>query len=592
MLFDTIQKCYYYCFATSKLPNWVITCRFIFFCLRFIKLTKLVIVKYIPHTMIKRVYAADELEVCEEVGRGGFGVVYRGVIRSNNQEVAIKQIDLENDQTNLLEINKEIQIISECRLSQITRYLGCFVKNYKLWVIMEFVNGGSLFELLKPGPVQDEGVISVIIKEILIALEYLHNQGKIHRDLKSQNILLSKQGDVKLTDFGVSTQLSSNFLRRNTTVGTPYWMAPEVILNNNGGHSFKADIWSLGCCAYEIFNAKPPLQNQYPPMKALRQISKCQREQDFINLIGMRDLDISSTFRDFLCKCFILDPKERYSSTKLLNHKFITKYESLPDKAKLLKKLITKKQVWDQENHIAKSQNFYIPTEIAQNQMKWNDVQQEAHKTFQFDISLIDCMNHYPPSPSSSKVSSRELSPHEGSPHEASPQKSSPESHPKPKLIINYQSLTKANTKQDQFKKQIKPEFHRILNKVFYKLETKNTLSTEQYDLLVALNDKLLSLLTFTNNTDPQDSSSKKVLVFQYLKYLLKEVIRNSNDNDTYATNPKMTLQRLIIPSNLTHSKQLQETLVLERPAPCARQFDEIEKSLVASWIDKMKEAQ
>lgn len=539
--------------------------------------------------MINRVHAAEELEVCEEVGRGGFGVVYRGVIRSNNQEVAIKQIDLENDQTNLLEINKEIQIISECRLPQITRYLGCFVKNYKLWVIMEFVNGGSLFELLKPGPVRDEGVILAIIKEILIALEYLHNQGKIHRDLKSQNILLSKQGDVKLTDFGVSTQLSSNFLRRNTTVGTPYWMAPEVILNNNGGHSFKADIWSLGCCAYEIFNAKPPLQNQYPPMKALREISRCQREEDFINLIGMRDLDISSTFKDFLSKCFILDPKERYSSTKLLNHKFITKYESLSDKTKLLKKLITKKQLWDQENHIAKSQKFYIPTEIAKNQRKWNQDEEDSHRTFQFDMSLIN----YPPSPSSSKKSSSR----ESSPRESSPQKSTP-MEPKPKSkVINYQSLTKTNRKQDQFKKQIKPEFHRILNKVFHKLETKNTLTTEQYDLLVSLNDKLLSLLTFTHDTEPLDTSSnKKILVFQYLKYLLKELIKSSNDNDNiYSSiqNPKMTLQRLIIPSNLTlNSKQLQETLgpILERPTPCARQFDEIEKSLFASWVDKMKE--
>ena len=174
--------------------------------------------------MIERIHSAEELEVCEEVGRGGFGVVYRGLIKANNNEVAIKQIDLESNNTDLFEINKEIQIISECRLPQITQYFGCFVKHYKLWVIMEYVNGGSLFELLKPGPAEDERVISIIIREILLALEYLHNQGKIHRDLKSQNILLSKLGQVKLTDFGVSTQLSSNFSRRNTTVGTPYWI--------------------------------------------------------------------------------------------------------------------------------------------------------------------------------------------------------------------------------------------------------------------------------------------------------------------------------------------------------------------------------
>lgn len=250
-------------------------------------------------TQFPRVNASDDLDVFEEVGRGGFGVVYRGIIKSTQQEVAIKQIDLEKDSTDLLEINKEIQIISECRCKQITSYVGSFVKNYKLWVIMEFIDGGSIFELLKPGPITDENVISYIMEEILNALNYLHNQGKIHRDLKSQNILVSKHGDIKLTDFGVSTQLSSNFSKRNTTVGTPYWMAPEVIVNNNGGHSYKADIWSLGCCCYEMFTGKPPLQIMHPPMKALRLISKCQKNQDFVKLINLANLEVSNDLRDF-----------------------------------------------------------------------------------------------------------------------------------------------------------------------------------------------------------------------------------------------------------------------------------------------------
>ncbi|CAI5760578.1 unnamed protein product [Candida verbasci] len=298
-----------------------------------------------------RVHSSDDLQVFEEVGRGGFGIVYRGIIKSSNYEVAIKQIDLETDQSNLIDINKEIQIISDCRLPQITSYYGSFVKNYKLWVIMEYVNGGSIFDLLKSGPISDEKTIASIIKEILLALNYLHSQGKIHRDLKSQNILVNKSGEIKLTDFGVSTQLSSNFSKRNTTVGTPYWMAPEVILNSkHGGHSFKADIWSLGCCCFEMITGKPPLQMDYPPMKALRLISRCQQDKEFINLIKLSEINSSDVIKDFLSCCFVEDPKRRYSAAKLLKHPFIN--QDLEGTSNLIKQLITRKSQWDLQNKV------------------------------------------------------------------------------------------------------------------------------------------------------------------------------------------------------------------------------------------------
>ncbi|ABN67070.2 predicted protein [Scheffersomyces stipitis CBS 6054] len=543
--------------------------------------------------MIERIHSAEELEVCEEVGRGGFGVVYRGLIKANNNEVAIKQIDLESNNTDLFEINKEIQIISECRLPQITQYFGCFVKHYKLWVIMEYVNGGSLFELLKPGPAEDERVISIIIREILLALEYLHNQGKIHRDLKSQNILLSKSGQVKLTDFGVSTQLSSNFSRRNTTVGTPYWMAPEVIVNNNGGHSFKADIWSLGCCAYEIFNGKPPLQNQYPPMKALGQIGRCHKDTDFVGLIELDKMNISNHFKDFLSKCFIVDPRDRYSATKLLNHKFITKYANLPEKSKLLKKLITNKHLWDQENHVDRSHNFYVPTEIARNQMKWSqedDDSKNTAKTIHFDLSSIKQSSPtriaYPVSPASSKRSStRESS-------ISPPASTVGDDEQKPNLILaDYRQNSKIVSKEDTFANNLRPDFSRILNKVFHKLESKNTLTTEQYDHLVSLNSRLLDLLCFSQYSESYDSNNRKILVFQYLKYFLKELAKSG---DTNSSNTKTILQRLIIPSTFTVSSQSNvadsEFVTMERNSRTYSQFDEIESSLLESWIDQMNE--
>lgn len=541
-----------------------------------------------------RIQSADELQVCEEVGRGGFGVVYRGVIKATNEEVAIKQIDLENEQTDLFEVNKEIMIISECRLSQITQYYGCFVNHYKLWVIMEYVNGGSLFELLKPGAVTDENVILIIAKEILIALEYLHDQGKIHRDLKSQNILLNQTGEVKLTDFGVSTQLSSNFSRRNTTVGTPYWMAPEVILNNNGGHSYKADLWSLGCCVYELFTGKPPLQNHFSPMKALRQISRCHYENNFAELIGLDDLEISGSFKDFLCLCFIIEPKERFSATKLLKHKFITNVSlSDNDKKKIVKKLITNKRRWDQENHVIQKQNYFVPTEIRNNQKKWNENELDEQKTIHFDFSLIqesaseNPIIQYPPSPTASQKSSRESS--------LSPTSDSKETNQDPPLPkLNYQSLSKINTKQENLKKTIEPELRKILNKVFHKLDSKNSLTTQQYDLLVTFNDNMLNLMSFIQYSEPNNAPYNKLLICQYMKYFLKELLKLPAERQM-ENNPRFMLQKLIIPSNLNVKLNTLRTIsdtttMTTLNNKSFTQFDEIEFSLFETWIDKMNE--
>lgn len=555
--------------------------------------------------MVSRVYKADELEVCEQVGKGAFGVVYRGLIKATNEEVAIKQIDLENEEADLFEINKEIQIISECRLSQITKYMGCFVKNYKLWVIMEFVNGGSLFELLMPGPVNDEKLILIIAKEILIALEYLHNQGKIHRDLKSQNILLSSNGEVKLTDFGVSTQLSSNFSRRNTTVGTPYWMAPEVILNNNGGHDNKADIWSLGCCLFELFCGKPPLQTHYSPMKALRYISRCYKNEDFLDLIELDSMKLSDNFKDFLVKCFIIDPRERFSATRLLKHKFISKNNYIESECqKLIKGLITRKKLYDQENHVLKTQNFYLPTEMINNQRKWNGgnenvygVDEDEEETIKFDISTINYgdndadivnarVNGYPSPKSTTRESS--ISPPTTSFNKAvdglSPKKNPHQLSSSSSSLVstsNQVNFSQASRRQNLIS-NLQPELKKILNKVFHKLESKNNLSTEQYDSLVNLNDNMLNLLAFSGYDYSNPSSSQKILICQYMKYFLKELMKVDNFNSS-----KLYLQKIILPSDLKEKSDNLDTLSVPKKNPGP--FDDIENSLFETWIDEMK---
>lgn len=514
-----------------------------------------------------RIHNLSELDVFEEVGRGAFGVVFRGIVKATGQEVAIKQIDLENELADLFEVNKEIQILSECRIPQITSYMGCFVKGYKLWVIMEYVNGGSLFELLRPGPIADEMTVSVISHQILLALAYLHELGKIHRDLKSQNILLSQDGEVKLTDFGVSTQLYSNFSRRNTTVGTPYWMAPEIILNNNG-HSFKADIWSLGCCLYELKTGRPPLQNELAPMAALRRISACKSDADFIDLIGLMSMnDFSDTFKDFLKKCFVVDAANRSSATMLLKHKFITQFKKVDDDAKrvILKRLITRKLKWAQENHNPKTQRFYVPTEIASNQKKWQNANETKRKSgeVQFDFSTIQGVS---PLAEDEIIGQSSLS------HQKEPTSSPP-------------GLPRFKNDSLQTSKVLKQEHIKLLNRVFGKLEQKVSLSTGQYDELVTLNEKLTNLFSPVQYAE---SSQTKILVCQFLKYYLRELTKPQTNPE--ASTLRLQLQRAIVPSTLQSNPVTSASMEpFSRKSTVAGPLDEIENSLLESWLDKME---
>lgn len=178
---------------------------------------------------------------------------------------------------------------------------------------MEFLGGGSALDLLKPGPF-DEASIAIILRSLLQGLNYLHNSGKIHRDLKAANILLSAHGDVKIADFGVATQLSNNLSRRNTFVGTPFWMAPEVIIQEDYG--YEADVWSLGITAMEMAHGQPPLASVHP-MKVLFLIPKNAPPK-----IGENE-GFSKDFREFVDLCLKKRPAERASVSQLLKHRFI-----------------------------------------------------------------------------------------------------------------------------------------------------------------------------------------------------------------------------------------------------------------------------
>ncbi|KAI7848191.1 Pkinase-domain-containing protein [Circinella umbellata] len=276
----------------------------------------------------------------KRIDKGAYGSVYKGINNKTKKLVAIKVLNLDTEEDDVDDIQNEIALLSQlthARSQNITPYYGSILNDTKLWIIMYYAAGGSIRNVMKAGNIE-ERYISVIVREVLLALSYLHKNHIIHRDIKAANILLTAEGNVQLCDFGVAGQTTVNSLKRNTFVGTPYWMAPEVI-REGSSYDYKADIWSLGITVFEMAVGNPPLSN-IDPMRAIIMIPKSKPPQ-------IPD-QFSIFIREFVDLCLCEEPNERPNADELIKTKFI-KNSSKISKG-ILKDLIIRYEQWKQTN--------------------------------------------------------------------------------------------------------------------------------------------------------------------------------------------------------------------------------------------------
>ncbi|KAL1556403.1 non-specific serine/threonine protein kinase [Salvia divinorum] len=270
-----------------------------------------------------KTYSANpnDYRLLEEVGYGASATVYRAIYLPYNEVVAVKCLDLDRCHSNLDDIRREAQTMSLIDHINVIKSFCSFVVDRNLWVVMPFMAEGSCLHLMKIAYQEgfEESAIGSILKETLKALEYLHHHGHIHRDVKAGNILMDSDGAVKLADFGVSACMFDRGDRqrsRNTFVGTPCWMAPEV-LQPGTGYDFKADIWSFGITALELAHGHAPF-SKYPPMKVLLMtIQNAPPGLDYD-----RDKRFSKSFKEMVAMCLVKDQTKRPTAEKLFKHSF------------------------------------------------------------------------------------------------------------------------------------------------------------------------------------------------------------------------------------------------------------------------------
>jgi len=265
---------------------------------------------------LKLVVSADDpkerLDNFVKIGEGSTGIVCIAKDKLLGKQVAVKKMDLHKQQRRELLFN-EVVTMRNYNHANIVELYDAYLVNEELWVVMEYLDGGALTDIVTYSRLKEEQ-IAYISRSVLKALEYLHSQGVIHRDIKSDSILLSYMGQVKLSDFGFCAQVSNEVPKRKSLVGTPYWMAPEIIARDMYGT--EVDIWSFGIMLMEMVDSEPPFFNE-PPLMAMKKI----RDQPPPIL---KDPDkVSPKLKSFLEACLQKDPLRRSSAFELLQHPFL-----------------------------------------------------------------------------------------------------------------------------------------------------------------------------------------------------------------------------------------------------------------------------
>lgn len=368
---------------------------------------------------------AENYEIQECVGKGTFGDVYKAISTKDQELVAIKVINLDDTTEEINVIVQEIQFLSRLRTPYITKYMETFINGVSMWIVMEFCGGGSCADLLKCHKKLNEDVTAYIIRDVLRGLEYLHGEKKVHRDIKLANILLTNDGKIKLADFGVSGEITMTHLKRNTFVGTPFWMAPEVIIRKSG-YNEKADIWSTGITTIELVTGSPPLA-EHNPLKILFEIPK--KKPPLLTGIGY-----SENIKDFVKYCLIKDPTKRPSSELLLHHKFV---KSVRRHVNLIQ-LIQEKDVWYSKHKVQRTPKNNLNFEDTSNfqRIQWNFTTRSERKFTPMEQTLMSNFSAYENLEDKENVLQQSLpnglSPSEGLPNEVLPAQGSlsPQSSP------------------------------------------------------------------------------------------------------------------------------------------------------------------